>query len=118
MTPFLPFEGAEFAYHTNHPLVNDDFNPRFLERLKKSGMSLEQYKTTCPRLNFLSKTLTDNSAKIDLAVLKTIYANRESGINNGGTYGCTIMVLGEKPELHISPGRPDVEPFQILDFSR
>lgn len=116
MTPFLPFDGAEFTYHTNHPLVNDDFNPRFLERLRKSGMALEQYKTTCPRFNFLAKTLTDNSAKIDLAVLKTIYANRESGINNGGTYGCTIMVLGEKPELHISPGRPDIEPFQVLDF--
>lgn len=118
MIPFVPFDGAEFTYHTNHPLINDDFNPRFLEKLKKSGMSLEQYKTTCPRFNFLAKTLPDNSAKIDLAVLKTLYANRESGINNGGTYGCTIMVLGEKPELHISPGRPDVEPFQILDFSR
>jgi len=74
-------------------------------------------RTFCPRFNFLGRTLTDNSAAIDLAALKTIYANRESGINNGGTYGCTIMVLGEKPELHISPGRPDVEPFQVLDFS-
>ena len=27
------------------------------------------------------------------------------------------MILGEKPELHISPGRPDVEPFQVLGFS-
>jgi hypothetical protein len=44
-------------------------------------------------------------------------AGRASGINNRETYGCTIMVLGEKPELHISPGWPDVEPFQVLDFS-
>jgi hypothetical protein len=117
MVPFLPFEGAEFTYHTNHPLVNDDLDPKFLARLKKNGMSLEKFKTLCPRFNFLGRTLTDNSAAIDLAALKTIYANRESGINNGGTYGCTIMVLGEKPELHISPGRPDVEPFQVLDFS-
>jgi hypothetical protein len=27
------------------------------------------------------------------------------------------MVLGENPELHISPGRPDEEPFQVLAFS-
>ena len=33
-----------------------------------------------------------------------------------GTYGCTIMILGEKPEFYISPGRPDAEPFQVLDF--
>lgn len=117
MIPFLPFEGAEFTYHTNHPLVNDDLDPKFLARLKRDGVSLEKFRTFCPRFNFLGRTLTDNSAAIDLAVLKTIYANRVSGINNAGTYGCTIMVLGEKPELHISPGRPDVEPFQVLDFS-
>ena len=29
MSRFVPFEGAEFTYHTNHPLINDDFNPRF-----------------------------------------------------------------------------------------
>lgn len=117
MIPFLPFEGAEFTYHTNHPLINDDLNPKFLARLKRDGVSLEKFRTYCPRFNFLGRTLTDNSTTIDLAVLKTIFANRVSGINNAGTYGCTIMVLGEKPELHISPGRPDVEPFQVLDFS-
>jgi hypothetical protein len=117
MVPVLPFEGAEFAYHTNHPVVSDDLNPNFLAGLKKGGVSLETYRLFCPRYKFLKGTLTNNSTKIDLAVLKTIYANRASGINNAGTYGCTIMVLGEKPELHISPGRPDVEPFQVLGFS-
>ena len=117
MIPFLPFEGAEFTYHTNHPLINDDLNPKFLEKLKQDGVSLEKFKTLCPRFNFLGRTLTDNSMTIDLAFLKTLFANRTSRINNAGTYGCTIMILGEKPELHISPGRPDVEPFQVLDFS-
>jgi hypothetical protein len=50
--------------------------------------------------------------------LKALFQNRASGINNAGTYGCTIMVLGENPELHISPGRPDEAPFQVLAFSR
>jgi len=117
MVRFLPFEGAEFTYHTNHSLINDDFNPDFLAGLKRDGMSLETFKTVCPRFKFLEGTLTDNSTPIDLALLKTIYANRVSGINNAMTYGCTIMILGEKPELHISPGRPDVEPFQVLGFS-
>ena len=85
--------------------------------MKRDGVSLEKFRTFCPRFNFLARTLTDNAVPIDLASLKTIYANRVSRINNGGTYGCTIMMLGEKPELHISPGRPDVEPFQVLGFS-
>jgi hypothetical protein len=32
MIPFLPFEGAEFVYHTNHPVVSDDLNPDFSSR--------------------------------------------------------------------------------------
>jgi isopenicillin-N N-acyltransferase-like protein len=117
MSGFLPFEGAEFTYHTNHPLLNDDFNPRFPESLKRREMTLEKYRTLCPRFNFLGRVLKDNSAVIDLAGLMALFQNRASGINNAETYGCTIMVLGENPELHISPGRPDEEPFQVLAFS-
>lgn len=117
MSRFFPFEGAEFTYHTNHPLVNDDFNPRFPETLKRRETTLEKYRTFCSRFNFLGQVLKDNSAAIDLTSLKTLFQNRASGINNAETYGCTIMVLGENPELHISPGRPDEEPFQVLAFS-
>lgn len=116
VTLFVPFEGAEFVYHTNHPVTNDDFNPRFLESLKARGRTLEQMKASCPRFNFLGGALKDNSAAVDLDVLKALYRDRPSGINNAGTYACTIMVLKDKPELHISPGRPDAEPFQVLRF--
>ena len=117
MCRFLPFEGAEFTYHTNHPLINDDFNPLFSAKPKGEGTTLADLKNTCPRFNFLGRKLKDNSIVIDLAVLQALFADRASGINNEGTYGCTIMILGEKPALHISPGRPDEEPFQVLDFS-
>jgi isopenicillin-N N-acyltransferase-like protein len=117
MSRFLPFEGAEFTYHTNHPLINNDLNPRFPEMLKRTGMTLENFLALCPRFNYLGRVLKDNAAVIDLASLKALFRNRASGINNAGTYGCTIMVLGENPELHISPGRPDEEPFQVLAFS-
>jgi len=117
MSRFLPFAGAEFTYHTNHPLINDDLNPRFPEGLKRSAMTLETYRTLCPRFNFLGRVLKDNSAATGLDALKSLFRDRASGINNDQTYGCTIMVLGESPELHISPGRPDEEPFQVIGFS-
>jgi isopenicillin-N N-acyltransferase-like protein len=117
MSKFFPFEGAEFTFHTNHPMINDDLNPRFLETLKRTGMTLETYRAMCPRFNYLGQVLKDNAAAIDLDGLKILFRNRASGINNETTYGCTIMVLGEHPELHISPGRPDEEPFQVLSFS-
>jgi isopenicillin-N N-acyltransferase-like protein len=116
MAEFVPFSGAEFTFHTNHPLVNEDFNPRFIAQLNKNGMSIETYKALCPRLKFLRESFKDNSAALDLDVLKRMFADRSSGINNERTYGCTIMVLGERPELHIAPGRPDEEPFQTLTF--
>lgn len=117
MSGFVPFAGAEFSYHTNHPLINDDFNPRFPEALKREAMTLESYQALCPRFNFLGRLLKDNTAAIDLGSLQELFKNRASGINNAGTYGCTIMVLGERPELYISPGRPDEAPFQVLGFS-
>jgi len=117
MSRFVPFPGAGFSYHTNHPMVNDDFNPKFPEMLKRRGLNLEGYQARCQRFKFLGERLKDNSAVLDLAALKEIFGDRASGINNTGTYGCTIMVLGAKPELHIAPGRPDETPFEVLGFS-
>jgi hypothetical protein len=116
MVAFAPFEGAEFTYHTNHPLVNDDFNPRFVAAIEKKGMTLETYKARCTRFKYLGETFKNNAVALDAAVLKRVFAGRDSGINNEGTYGCTIMVLGDRPELHIAPGRPDLEPFEVLAF--
>jgi sugar phosphate isomerase/epimerase len=116
MVEFLPFAGAEFTYHTNHPLVNDDFNPKFAGWLKTKGVSLKEYQARCPRFKFLGQTFKDNAAAIDLDVLKQVYSHRDSKINNPSTYGCTIMLLGEHPELHIAPGRPDEVPFEVIGF--
>ena len=115
---FIPFEGAEFTYHTNHPLVNDDLNPKFVTGLKNNGMTMDIYRAMCPRFKFLGRTFKDNAATLDLAALKQVFAGRDSGINVPRTYGCTIMLLGDHPELHIAPGRPDEEPFVVLTFAR
>ncbi len=113
---FVPFKDAEFTFHTNHPVVNDDFNPKFVDRLQAKGISLDAYRALCPRFKFLAEEFKDNLAALDLDVLKRVFANRDTRINNAGTYGCTIMVLGDRPELHIAAGRPDEVPFEVLDF--
>jgi hypothetical protein len=117
MSKFVPLERAGFSYHTNHPMVNDDFNPRFPEMLVRAGMTLKSYQDSCPRLKYLGRLPNDDSAILDLAALRSIFSDRASEINNGATYGCTIMVLGETPELHIAPGRPDEVPFEVIGFS-
>jgi hypothetical protein len=85
--------------------------------LNRKNMTLESYQARCPRFNFLGQLFKDNSVPIALDTLEGLFKNRASEINNEGTYGCTIMVLGENPELHVSPGRPDEAQFQVLRFS-
>jgi len=118
VSPFVPFENARFTYHTNHPLKNMNFNPRFLKKLESKGTSIEEYKFPCRRFQALQTLLKDNAVRINMDMLKDIFSNRETIINNRGTFGCTIMVLGNPPELYISPGRPDTEPFQIFKFDK
>ncbi|MBN1938919.1 MAG: hypothetical protein JW843_04990 [Candidatus Aminicenantes bacterium] len=117
MVPFLPFPGAEFTFHTNHPVVNDDLAPSFAEALKKQGMDLAAYGSRCRRFAHLRKALPANSAALNLAVLKSLYSDRSSGLNNDGTYACVIMLLGAEPVLHAAGGRPDEVPFRVFRFA-
>ncbi len=115
---FIPFENALFTYHTNHPLKNQNYTPRFAEYLKSRKVSPENYQHPCPRFAALQNILKDNSTALDVKKLKDIFSNRETIINNPGTFGNTIMVMGNDPQLHISPGRPDEEPYQIFRFKK
>lgn len=116
ITEFLPFKGANFTYHTNLSLSNYNINQSFLDYLKTINMSHKNYAYSCSRLAYLTNSLKDNKTVVNLNKIKTILSSRNSGINRESTYGCTIMVLSENPELHISAGRPDEVDFQIYKF--
>jgi predicted choloylglycine hydrolase len=116
VSEFVPFEGASFTYHTNHPLKNLNYTDRFEQYLKSKDISPKDYKHPCPRFQALQNIFKNNSVHVDVAALKDIFSNRDIIINNRRTFGCTIMKLGQNPELHISPGRPDEEPFQLFHF--
>ena len=115
---FRPFPEAQFTYHTNHPLRNKHFTPQLLETFRSRNISPEEYRFRCQRFESLQKILKDDSLLIDVEMLKEIYRDRETVINNRGTFGVTIMVLGKDPVLHIAPGRPDETPYQIFDFKK
>jgi hypothetical protein len=63
----------------------------------------------------LSKKVAE-SKKINTKRLKEIFSSRETGINNPRTYGCTMMVLGEYPQLVLSLGWTDHEPCSIFSI--
>jgi predicted choloylglycine hydrolase len=114
---FIPFKGANFTYHTNIPLINDDYNSIYIKKIREGNKNVDEYKPYCPRLKSLRETFNNNSIYVNGEKLKSILSSRDWNINKGITFGCTIMVLSENPELHLSPGRPDVEPFQVFKFN-
>ena len=116
VTPFIPFEGADFTYHTNHPLTNGNYVAGFVDKLDAQRVTLEQYNARCRRFKSLKEHYFDNSTVFDVEILKFIFRNRGWGICHRNNFACTIMVLKERPEFHISPGQTDKEPFQVFTF--
>ena len=117
VTKFIPFEGANFTYHTNHPLTNDNYSAELLDRIKAENKTPREYDPYCSRFKSLKENFRDNSVAFDVEKLKAIFGSRDWNINRPSTFGCTIMVTSDNPELHISAGRPDEEPFLVFTFT-
>lgn len=118
---YIPFEGAQWTYHTNHPLVNDNYSPKYLERLKSKGKTIDQGLYRRDRFAALEKRFKNRTKPITFDDIKEALSSHDTGrwdICNRTTFACTIMVLSEKPELHIAPGQPDKIPFEVFTFKK
>jgi predicted choloylglycine hydrolase len=113
------------VYHTNHPLVNDDYNEKYKKFLEETEGTEDSYPNSVVRLQSLDKRLKDLE-EINVDVIKAALSSKDSAKDPicrsydpsipNFTFGCVIMVLSESPELHVAPGPPDVTPFQIFRF--
>jgi len=113
------------VYHTNHPLVNDDYNEKYKKFLEETKGAEESYPNSVVRLQSLDARLKDLE-EIDVDIIKAALSSKDSAKDPVCrsydtsipvfTFGCIIMVLSENPELHVAPGPPDVTPFQIFRF--
>ena len=116
VTRFLPKTGAERVWHTNHPVANTDWNPDFVADLAKANQKPGAAPFVCSRFAAIEATLTQD-APVDVARCITMFVDRSQNVCNRGTYVCAVMMLGEVPELRISPGAPDTTPFQTVRFA-
>lgn len=117
ITEYAPYQDGSVTYHTNHPLINDDYTVRYAAFVK-SG---RKYRSSSTDLRFASveKRIKNRSQAFGLNLLKEILSSRdtENGpVSNDLTYACTLMVLSVKPELHIAVGRPDQNAFRVFRF--
>jgi hypothetical protein len=122
---YVPPPGVQVIYHTNHPLANDDYNERYLKYFQKYGRDFDTNISSYFRLSSLEMRLR-KAEELDIERIKSVLSAHDSveypvclhydEAKPYFTFGCTIMVLSESPELHIAPGPPDVTPFQIFRF--
>lgn len=113
---YVPFAGADHTFHTNHPLVNDDWSETYLARLAQQNQ--QPGDLVCQRFAVLQERLADGKPLAATDLVAALSVRQPGPVCNASTYVCTVMVLGERPELRIAPGPPDRTPFQVLGFSR
>jgi len=109
-------------------MANDDYDSKNRDWLKKNKEKTKTPGNSETRLECVRSRLQGAGEKIDVDVIKSILASHDSpkhpvcrplkAPSDVYTFGSTIMVLSDKPELHIAPGPPDVVPYQVLRFDQ
>jgi hypothetical protein len=126
VTRFTPAGGPSVVWHTNHPLVNDDYNAGHRQALEKKETEKKEANTRT-RLQSLEKRLGKEAPVPGLDLIKATLASKDSAEfpvcrpykdkKENCTFAATIMVLAAKRELHVTAGPPDVQPYGTLAFS-
>ncbi len=114
---YVPYPEATFTWHTNHPVVNDDFVAGYRERARSAGFDPFVGMRPCPRFEVCKRHLPAGTLP-DVAAVKALLACRDGApsVCNDSTYACLVMLLGDVPELHVSKGASDRAPFVVLRF--
>ena len=116
VVPFVPFAGAQRAFHTNHPVASRDWADRFASRATAAGVQPEAL-LRCARFDELQRRLGDDADAVGIDTVIAVLSSRAPApICNQMTYACTVMLLGDEPELRIAPGPPDSTAFATLRF--
>jgi predicted choloylglycine hydrolase len=126
VSEFRPAGREDVVWHTNHPLVNDDYTARYAEFVHRTGAAPPGSSTA--RLKCLEDRLSKAAAaELGADLFKATLSSRDSaahpvsvprGKSGTFTFASTVMVLSDLPELHIAPGPPDVTRYEILRFDR
>ncbi|MCB9876892.1 MAG: hypothetical protein H6835_04735 [Planctomycetes bacterium] len=116
VVPWQPADCDGWRWHTNHPLRSRDWSPGWHHAAKEHGFDVEQV-PGCNRYDALTAALAGtrpDAAQVERALQECTAAP----VCNAMTMTCTVMTLGEKPELRLTAGRPDQHPFHSFTFDK
>ena len=122
---YKPKERDDVVWHTNHPLVNDDFRREYRSFLEMKSDMGKMEPNTRTRLKALERRLTSVSEKRDIDLMKRTLSSRDSvefpvsrekDRQYAFTFASTVMVLSGSPEFHVAPGPPHITGYEQLTF--
>ena len=111
--------------HTNHALVNEDFNAEYWRGLEEHPEGVDETSNSHVRLQTLRDMLAEHQGNVDADWVKTILRSRNgehticvsyTELANGFTFGSSVMVLREEPILYASPGPPNANAYREFRF--
>jgi hypothetical protein len=123
---YLPEKHNGTISHTNHPFASEDFNPKYRQALAKGLTSETRDEDSEFRYQTLNRMIEESRGTIDVSRIQQILSSGHSqhpicrpyiDPYSSHTFGSTVMVLGENPELYVSPGPPDVNPYVKFGFA-
>jgi len=125
---FMPPGFQDVVWHTNHPLVNDDYAAPYRALRAKPTELAEREANTRTRLRCLENRLGNATAARDVDLVKATLGSRDSpkfqvsirkrDPDGSFTFASTIMVLAERPVFLVAPGPPDSTAYEELSFTR
>lgn len=126
VVPFEPVGSPDVVWHTNHPLVNSDYNAWYRAEDNPLPNSTARYES-------MERRLAHPPQGTRLGQIKEILTSKDSAehpiCGSKGeaefytqvsmfTFASTIMVCGEEPALHVSFGPPDTVPYHRFVFGK
>lgn len=117
---YKPFENAQFTYHTNHPLVNNNYADNYLESCKRLNRNPQEGLYTCQRFVSLQQRFSSPNSPVNLESIKQALLSKDDSrdpINNAGTYSTVIYInKAGKPECYMTAGSPSTNELVKLSF--
>ncbi|MEZ5967166.1 MAG: C45 family peptidase [Planctomycetota bacterium] len=117
VVPWQPAGRNGWRWHTNSAEVSRDWAPHRVALAAARGSASERA-PTCPRFAALDRALPEGRWPDVEQVVTALCESAAAPVCNDMTYCCTVMVLGERPELRVACGRPDQNAFVTFDFAK
>lgn len=126
VSQFKVSDNSDIVFHTNHALRNDDYNPKYIKRVKEHGEEEMADDNSHTRFNTLEKRLAVPPENVSVNMIKSTLSSHDSkehpicmdfvDASTFFSFGSVVMVLSEQPECHLAFGPPVVNPYKVYKF--